>query len=75
MGAGGRKSGQASSIFSVSLDSSGTRLATGGLDCTVRVWHTDAFREPSAQSPNTGPKLAAIMSRHTGLEPLWEMDL
>ncbi|PJF16955.1 hypothetical protein PSACC_03234 [Paramicrosporidium saccamoebae] len=52
VGAGGRKSGQASSIFSLSLSSTG-RLATSGLDCTVRIWSSEL-------------QLLSILSRHTG---------
>lgn len=70
VGAGGRKSGQTSSIFSISIDSSGTRLATGGLDTTVRIWHLAALDEtlssPSLSTGETPKRLAAIMSRHTG---------
>lgn len=66
VGAGGRKSGQASSIFSISIDSTGTRLATGGLDTTVRIWHLAAIDG----GLKGGSRIAAVMSRHTGIDIL-----
>lgn len=59
MGAGGRKSQQDSSIFSLSLDSEGKRLATSGLDCTIRIWSIDPHQE--------GHHLLSVISRHTGI--------
>lgn len=49
VGAGGKQSGQESSIFTLDVGS-GDRLATGGLDCTVRVWNTSAFNSFSNDS-------------------------
>lgn len=55
-----RKGGGPSSIFTISVDSSGKRLASAGLDSTIRVWNLDALEDPSA------PKLLAAMTRHDG---------
>lgn len=70
VGAGGRKSGQASSIFSLSLCSSG-RLATSGLDTTIRIWSTTTTTTTATttttitDTPAT-TELLSILSRHTG---------
>ncbi len=47
VGAGGRQSGQASSIFAVDAGEGG-RIATGGLDTTARVWNAGAFNRRAA---------------------------
>lgn len=55
-----RKGGGPSSIFTISVDASGRRLASAGLDSTIRVWNLDALHNPSE------PKLLAAMTRHDG---------
>lgn len=60
-----RKGGGPSSIFSISVDSSGRRLASAGLDSTIRVWNLNALHQPDE------PKLLAAMTRHDGSNPVW----
>lgn len=61
MGAGGRKSQQDSSIFSIDYcgpsqgGNAGGRLATAGLDCTIRIWCTgDAERQEGGPDERLG---------------------
>ncbi len=65
VGAGGRKSGQDSSIFCCSVFAhSGdgiVRLATGGLDCSIRIWSVGDAAQLS------GMHLLSVMNRHTGM--------
>ena len=42
------------------MDASGRRLASAGLDSTIRIWNLDALTAPQA------PKLLAAMTRHDG---------
>lgn len=60
-----RKGGGPSSIFTISVDASGRRLASAGLDSTIRVWNLDALTNAAA------PKLLAAMTRHDGTRPAW----
>lgn len=55
-----RKGGGPSSIFSISVDSSGKRLASAGLDSTIRIWNLEALRRPQED------RLLAAMTRHDG---------
>lgn len=58
-----RKGGGPSSIFTISVDASGRRLASAGLDSTIRIWNLEALGNPNA------PKLLAAMTRHDGNRP------
>lgn len=56
-----RKGGGPSSIFTISVDASGRRLASAGLDSTIRVWNLEALKNPNE------PRLLAAMTRHDGI--------
>lgn len=56
------------SIFSIHIHPDGSRIATGGLDGTIRIWSTEAInRENENENENEDlPKQLCCMSTHTG---------
>jgi WD40 repeat protein len=63
-----RKGGGPSSIFSISVDATGRRLASAGLDSTIRVWNVEALTKPDE------PRLLAAMTRHDGTHVRWQQQ-
>ncbi|EPY53664.1 hira protein [Schizosaccharomyces cryophilus OY26] len=54
------------SIFSVHVHPDGSRIATGGLDGTVRIWSTEAIRLADGNEELKVHKQLCCMSTHTG---------
>ncbi|EPX71142.1 hira protein [Schizosaccharomyces octosporus yFS286] len=54
------------SIFSVHVHPDGSRIATGGLDGTVRIWSTEAIRLADGNEGLEVHKQLCCMSTHTG---------
>lgn len=52
-------------IFSADVDLENVRLATGGMDGTIRVWRLECLFDSAMMSGNSG-KLLASMNRHNG---------
>ena len=55
-------------IFTVDIDAEGKRLATGGMDGTVRVWRLSSVFEavPAVGAEVEPGRLLASMTRHGG---------
>lgn len=70
VGAGGRKSQQDSSIFSIDHSgqpwtaNDGGRLATAGLDCTIRIWSVGSAEDGSSDS-----RMEVDSEQHEGQAP------
>ncbi|CAJ0758020.1 23046_t:CDS:10 [Entrophospora sp. SA101] len=54
--------GQRTIIFTLHVHPDGSRIATGGLDNTIKLWSTEAIMNPNT----TSPKLLCTLGIHTG---------
>lgn len=53
-------------IYSLDISRDGSRLATGSLDQTVRIWSTAAIVDPALEDDASVAKLLCTCSAHTG---------
>ncbi|KAI9333680.1 WD40-repeat-containing domain protein [Obelidium mucronatum] len=53
-------------IYALHAQPGGERLATGGQDARVRLWHTAPVLSDAAEADGATPKLLATLALHTG---------
>ncbi|KAA8896466.1 TUP1-like enhancer of split-domain-containing protein [Sphaerosporella brunnea] len=58
--------GNSCEVYSVHVSPDGKRLASGGLDCQVRIWSTKAVFQSDTQQEVKIPKQLCSLSHHSG---------
>lgn len=53
-------------IFTLSVHPDRSRVATGGLDTTIKIWSTGPILDPVVEERAKVPKLLCTMTSHSG---------